>query len=150
MSSDKSNFRHLSEVSHRETFESAHSVILAVFASHAQQQQRQSVVVSDRVDLLSAYSEDNDFIKKMVPFYARCLIEVSITVINFRAVQLRNKEPRTRFFVGFVLATCQPLYPRSYIDHFSLELCRGEANYNSVANGLFRPCQMRKRKRAER
>ncbi|KAF7767893.1 hypothetical protein Agabi119p4_7136 [Agaricus bisporus var. burnettii] len=68
---------HLSEVSHRETFESAHSVILAVFASHAQQRQRQSVVVSDRVDLLSAYSENNDFIKKMVPFYARCLIENS-------------------------------------------------------------------------
>lgn len=31
--------RYLTDSSHRETFESAHSVVLAIFASHAQQQQ---------------------------------------------------------------------------------------------------------------
>jgi hypothetical protein len=72
-------FRHLSEDSDRETFESAHSVILAIFASHAQRQQRQSAVLAkSHVNLQSVYSEDIDFVKRMVPFYARCLIEVRI------------------------------------------------------------------------
>jgi hypothetical protein len=59
--------RFLAEPSPRETFESAHSVILAICASHAQQQQ---LPRRPPPDLLS-------FVPRMVPFYAQCLIEVS-------------------------------------------------------------------------
>jgi hypothetical protein len=34
------SYRHLFDASHRETFESAHSTVLAIFACHAQQQQQ--------------------------------------------------------------------------------------------------------------
>ena len=57
--------RHLHDASHRETFESAHSVVLAIFAAHAQK-------ATD-----SALSQDGGFTRKIVPFYANCLIDVS-------------------------------------------------------------------------
>jgi hypothetical protein len=53
--------RHLSDASHRETFESAHSVVLAIFALHAQK---------------SASQQEGGFTRKIVPFYATCLIDV--------------------------------------------------------------------------
>ena len=121
--------RHLSDPSHRETYESAHSVILSIFASHAQRQQRAGDSISGastqtspttanivrntlskRTGILSGVlnaggdnkfgPEDEkasiipitnshkeveeesvisaNFMKRMVPFYAHCLIEVSI------------------------------------------------------------------------
>ncbi|KXN93401.1 hypothetical protein AN958_00325 [Leucoagaricus sp. SymC.cos] len=66
---------HLSDPSHRETFESAHSVILAVFASHAQKQQCRPC--ADHSGLVTRDAEDTTFVKRMVPFYAHCLIENS-------------------------------------------------------------------------
>ncbi|OJA18468.1 hypothetical protein AZE42_04976 [Rhizopogon vesiculosus] len=56
---------HLSDASHRESFESAHSVVLAIFASHAQK-------VSE-----STIQRDGGFTRKIVPFYANCLIDNS-------------------------------------------------------------------------
>jgi len=53
---------HLSDASHRETFESAHSVVLAIFALHAQK---------------SASQQEGGFTRKIVPFYATCLIDNS-------------------------------------------------------------------------
>lgn len=129
--------RHLFDPSHRETYESAHSVILAVFAAHAQKQQQQhqySGNDSDRASrsaskpsdassqqrtrnslkdhncanrVLSGVlktdsekvkigsekakslpertnSEDSSisatFVQRMVPFYAKCLIDVSVSL----------------------------------------------------------------------
>ncbi|KAG1733052.1 uncharacterized protein EDB91DRAFT_1150240 [Suillus paluster] len=56
---------HLSDASHRETFESAHSVVLAIFASHAQKTRE------------STSQQGSGFTKKIVPFYANCLIDNS-------------------------------------------------------------------------
>ena len=125
--------RHLSDPSHRETYESAHSVILAIFAAHAQRQQQhlagddssgllrnasknpvsstanKAKYLTDqqcKVSLLSAAMKCDDetksknvgtggegsvrqpitdneavvsatFVQRMVPFYSKCLIEVS-------------------------------------------------------------------------
>ncbi|KAJ3512387.1 hypothetical protein NLJ89_g3553 [Agrocybe chaxingu] len=124
---------HLSDPSHRETYESAHSVILAVFASHAQRQQQYlagarssepipatssdpkmvslsakqrflsdqgyaSRVLSGVIDSTKlsknvgteggssskkAYGNDDvalsaKFVERMVPFYAKCLIDNSM------------------------------------------------------------------------
>ncbi|KAJ3574471.1 hypothetical protein NP233_g1749 [Leucocoprinus birnbaumii] len=83
---------HLSDPSHRETFESAHSVILSVFASHAQRQQRCSEAQTshpihgkphdensqtDNIGFIPRNLESSDFVRKMVPFYAHCLLENS-------------------------------------------------------------------------
>jgi hypothetical protein len=64
--------RHLSDPSYRETYESAHSVILAIFALHAQR-------VGDgsgAVQLLEHKNYERPFAERIVPFYTRCLIEV--------------------------------------------------------------------------
>ena len=108
--------RYLSDSSHRETYESAHSVILSIFALHAQRQQQQHTgktkttnnnnFLSGVVTNAGARGEDNkhgledgkvftpisnplgeaeeeesvdllaNFVERMVPFYAHCLIEV--------------------------------------------------------------------------
>ncbi|TFK39012.1 hypothetical protein BDQ12DRAFT_604733 [Crucibulum laeve] len=108
-------YSHLSDPTHRETYESAHSVVLAIFASHAQQHQQQR---ADRrllsgTDTVDSQDEDGsnhntgghtatnspgrgdkaagkevssgkelgsstNFVKRMVPFYAHCLVENSV------------------------------------------------------------------------
>ena len=106
--------RYLSDSSHRETYESAHSVILSIFALHAQRQQQHTGktkttnnnFLSGVVTNAGARGEDNkhgledgkvftpisnplgeaeeeesvdllaNFVERMVPFYAQCLIEV--------------------------------------------------------------------------
>ena len=109
--------RYLSDSSHRETYESAHSVILSIFALHAQRQQQQHTgktkttnnnFLSGVVTNAGGRGEDNkhkhgledgkvftpisnplgeaeeeesvdllaNFVERMVPFYAQCLIEV--------------------------------------------------------------------------
>nr|VWO96328.1 Carnitine acetyl transferase [Ganoderma boninense] len=60
---------HLWDPSHRETYESAHSVMLAIFASHAQ---NSAVRQQQPSGVGSAFAE------KIVPMYARCLVENSI------------------------------------------------------------------------
>jgi hypothetical protein len=65
--------RHLNDASHRETYESAHSTILAIFAAQ----------------LGSTTSTDDNglgvgrptFVEKIVPFYMNCLLQVRPTVI---------------------------------------------------------------------
>jgi len=61
---------HLSDSAHRETYESAHSVVLAIFASYAQRQ-----AIGDANT--EAEAADLTFAKHLVPFYAHCLIENS-------------------------------------------------------------------------
>ena len=60
--------RYLSDPPHRETFESAHSVVLGIFAAHAQ---KVSEAGNSNTKLLSG-----GFVESLVPFYAGCLIEV--------------------------------------------------------------------------
>lgn len=81
--------RYLYDSSHRETFESAHSVILSVFASRAQRLQRhtESLTPHYRSGRVNSHADSSgtihkdvenlDPVMKMVPFYAHCLLEVS-------------------------------------------------------------------------
>ncbi|KAG2065595.1 hypothetical protein BDR04DRAFT_1108247 [Suillus decipiens] len=57
---------HLSDASHRETFESAHSVVLSIFASNARKASE------------STSPQGSSFTRKIVPFYANCLIDNSV------------------------------------------------------------------------
>ena len=59
--------RHLWDPSHRETYESAHSVMLAVFSSHVRNQGASTSQQSTSGPV---------FAEKSVPMYARCLVEV--------------------------------------------------------------------------
>ncbi|KAI0320160.1 hypothetical protein OF83DRAFT_656818 [Amylostereum chailletii] len=60
---------HLHDAEHREIFESAHSVVLAIFASHAQKQPEMAPAIKS--------GQEPRFTEKIVPFYARCLLENS-------------------------------------------------------------------------
>ncbi|KAJ7043901.1 hypothetical protein C8F04DRAFT_1070849 [Mycena alexandri] len=67
---------YLSDPSYRETYESSHSVVLAVFASHAD---RHAENVSEAEPDPDARAQAGPrFTERMVPFYARCLIENSV------------------------------------------------------------------------
>ena len=61
-------FRHLWDPSDRETYESAHSVMLAISASHAQNASSETAPPGT--------SANPAFAEKLVPMYARCLVEV--------------------------------------------------------------------------
>ena len=108
--------RYLSDSSHRETHESAHSVILSIFALHAQRQQHPGKTKTTNVlsGVLNAGGGDNahvpddgkvltpisnplreaeeesvdlaNFVERMVPFYAQCLIEVGVFLFCFRCL----------------------------------------------------------------
>ena len=65
--------RHLYDSSHRETYESAHSVILSIFAS-----QTGSTTVAE---VQGTSVPRPTFVEKIVPFYARCLLEVSTDML---------------------------------------------------------------------
>ena len=60
--------RHLYDSSHRETYESAHSVILSIFAAQTGSTPAASVQGTG--------VPRPTFVEKIVPFYARCLLEV--------------------------------------------------------------------------
>ncbi|KAF9236500.1 hypothetical protein BU15DRAFT_89117 [Melanogaster broomeanus] len=64
---------HLVDVAHRETFESAHSVVLAIFSSRSKRTV-ENALTNDRTD---SPTSDSAFTDKMVPFYAHCLVENS-------------------------------------------------------------------------
>jgi hypothetical protein len=76
---------YLSDPSHREIYESAHSVILSVFAT---QTGRDETGFLDQVDSpvrnatingnLKSPSDSVNFVQRIVPFYAHCLIDVSV------------------------------------------------------------------------
>jgi hypothetical protein len=92
---DSMIIRYLTDPSYRETFESAHSVMLAICASHTQQQhpQRPSLPQSTkhRITVAAPDTQQHNqvldggpetpdlfgFVPRMVPFYAQCLIEAS-------------------------------------------------------------------------
>ncbi len=57
---------HLWDPSNRETYESAHSVMLATFASHAQKASKRE----------QGQQPGAAFAEKIVPMYAHCLVEV--------------------------------------------------------------------------
>jgi len=65
--------RHLYDSSHRETYESAHSVILSIFAA-----QTGSTPVAE---VQGTGVPQPTFLEKIVPFYARCLLEVCPDVL---------------------------------------------------------------------
>ncbi|KAJ6584755.1 hypothetical protein B0H19DRAFT_1368265 [Mycena capillaripes] len=65
---------HLSDPSYRETYESSHSVVLAIFASHADHH----AAGEERTSSSDARAEGPRFTERMVPFYAHCLIENSV------------------------------------------------------------------------
>lgn len=65
-------FRHLFDPSHRETFESAHSVVLGIFAAHAQK-----VAEAKNTGASQTNVNGPSFVESLVPFYVGCLIEVS-------------------------------------------------------------------------
>ncbi|KAF8648125.1 hypothetical protein AX16_006390 [Volvariella volvacea WC 439] len=64
-------YPHLWDPSHRETFESAHSVILSIFAAHAE---KTSQSLAER----GSPTGYKTFIQKLVPFYVDCLIKNSV------------------------------------------------------------------------
>ncbi|KAF8073411.1 hypothetical protein FPV67DRAFT_1477676 [Lyophyllum atratum] len=95
---------HLSDPSHRETYESAHSVVLSIFASHAQQDQPGHLLQlglpasADRRQIARETEHESrepkevaakrsssstealgltGFVHRLVPYYAQCLIENS-------------------------------------------------------------------------
>ncbi|KAJ7212294.1 hypothetical protein GGX14DRAFT_448608, partial [Mycena pura] len=64
---------HLSNPTHRETYESSHSVVLATFASHADRQ-----AAGLDYNATNAPAQGPRFTERLVPFYAHCLIENSV------------------------------------------------------------------------
>jgi len=60
---------HLNDMSHRETYESSHSVILAIFAA------QQGSIMAAKVQGTGVRWPT--FVEKIVPFYVRCLLENS-------------------------------------------------------------------------
>jgi len=59
----------LSDATHRETYESAHSVMLAVFAAYAQKTVQHTPA--------RAGAESSGFISQIIPFYTECLLQNS-------------------------------------------------------------------------
>lgn len=66
--------RHLYDSSRRETYESAHSVILSIFAA-----QTGSTTVTE---VHGTGVPRPTFVEKIVPFYARCLLEVCPDILH--------------------------------------------------------------------
>ena len=63
---------HLTDSTHRETYESAHSVMLAVFAAYSQKTAQLSAPRP-----VAADSDLAGYISQIIPFYTDCLLEVS-------------------------------------------------------------------------
>ncbi|KAG6916031.1 hypothetical protein DXG01_008754 [Tephrocybe rancida] len=87
---------YLSDPSHRETYESAHSVVLSIFSSHAEERHAGNIldsgvapvsgrrlIVSEaehesRLYTQAVHLDSATFVQRMVPYYAQCLIENSL------------------------------------------------------------------------
>jgi len=74
--------RHLNDASHRETFESAHSTILAIFAA-------QLGSTTSTEDQGTGVGQPT-FVEKIVPFYMQCLLEVRPTICFIFHLSLRK------------------------------------------------------------
>lgn len=69
---------HLSSPAHRETYESAHSVVLAMFSKYAQQQQQKGHTEAEQPSAKGKErGREPTFVERLVPFYTNCLIENS-------------------------------------------------------------------------
>ncbi|KIJ59494.1 hypothetical protein HYDPIDRAFT_118489 [Hydnomerulius pinastri MD-312] len=70
---------HLNDATHRETFESAHSVVLAIFSSCSKRALENTGTVSSTNEQggTSTSAVDSAFTEKMIPFYTQCLIDNS-------------------------------------------------------------------------
>lgn len=79
-------FSHLSDPSHRETYESSHSVMLAIFASHAQKANE------GKIAALSA--QEPAFAEQIVPSYVQCLIDVSPVICEDDPILLTQSPPQ--------------------------------------------------------
>jgi len=90
---------HLNDASHRETYESSHSVILAVFASHARAQTDSTTVKGKGVSRPT-------FVEKIVPFYVQCLLEVRL-VTQHAYIMGTEKALRAQNSVDGKLTTSQ-------------------------------------------
>ncbi|KZT73966.1 hypothetical protein DAEQUDRAFT_363943 [Daedalea quercina L-15889] len=62
----------LSDTEHRETYESAHSAMLAIFAAYAQKSTQHLTTQAATVD-----GKTSGFIREIIPFYTECLLENS-------------------------------------------------------------------------
>ncbi|PFH53347.1 hypothetical protein AMATHDRAFT_1408 [Amanita thiersii Skay4041] len=70
-------YPYLSDTSHREIFESAHSVILSILAAHAQTG-KPSVTSHEKIGKQSPMHPDpENFVTRIIPYYAQCLMENS-------------------------------------------------------------------------
>ncbi|KAF8630899.1 hypothetical protein AX17_005257 [Amanita inopinata Kibby_2008] len=69
-------YPHLSDISHREIYESAHSVILAILSSRSQVETDINGVEKFNTPTTDPASP-LDFVTRIIPFYAQCLIENS-------------------------------------------------------------------------
>ena len=91
--------RHLNDASHRETYESAHSAILAVFAA----QLGSSTAAEDQGTGVARPT----FVEKIVPFYIRCLLEVRPRYRTYFRRSLRKHDLyRTRLMASSTPHNC--------------------------------------------
>ena len=87
--------RHLDDPSHRETYESAHSVVLAIFVAHAQK------------TTASAPREPGQlpFAEEFIPAYVQCLLDVRrrypIRQAIYGVLTMRNPNNATRSLPQF-------------------------------------------------
>ncbi|KAI9443299.1 hypothetical protein H4582DRAFT_2118240 [Lactarius indigo] len=106
---------HLNDASHRETYESAHSVILAVFAAHARAQPDSATVAGVKGKGTSRPT----FVEKVVPFYVQCLLENSVDGklttsqlrLAFSALTSSAKDARRRHRLRLVLVSTLSALP---------------------------------------
>ena|SRR5579863_9275267 len=79
--------RHLNDASHRETYEYAHSMVLAIFAA-----QPSSTTVTE------VQCSRPTFVDKIIPFYTRCLLQVCPDLLCsfFRGLLRMYDKHRTR------------------------------------------------------
>lgn len=73
--------RHLSDATHRETFEPAHSVVLGIFAAHAQKTREGKLNGPGHEE--GRTGTGASFVQSLVPFYVGCLIEVHSSCYRF-------------------------------------------------------------------
>lgn len=70
--------RYLYDSSDRELYESAHSVVLSTFASHARKELK-----SDHPAHLDLQEDSSgSFLEKIVPYYSKCLLDVSAPLLS--------------------------------------------------------------------
>lgn len=72
-------YRHLNDPTHRETYESAHSVMLAIFSAHAK---AQKAGVTPTIPNASIGTKQLSFAEQIIPAYARCLVSVRFLRIH--------------------------------------------------------------------